>query len=368
MKGIFIMLIILKGVIKLAERRMFSKSVIDSDRFMDMNPAAQVLYFHLSMNADDDGFILKPKAVMRMCGASNENMEELAAEGYIIDFESGVVLIRHWKVNNYIKPDRYKPSVCSEKELVRCDEKSVYQKSDEHTGDNNADPVPEAKTPMDTVEPEWNHSGTGMDTQDRVRVRDRDRVRDRVRDRDSEIDRDRVRNSDSEIYSDIDRVRDSDIHRETERDSTEYMPGFSGKAEPVCREPGHTSSSTDVDTRRAFDYQKLVDSFNGICLSLPKVTKLTRSRKRQIQSALRMLDCDAESFFRRIEASDFLTGRNGGWNGCSFDWILKPQNLVKICEGNYDNKQKTPPPKMEYGAAYDIEEFEMFNAYDDIMD
>ncbi len=86
------------------------------------------------------------------------------------------------------------------------------------------------------------------------------------------------------------------------------------------------------------DEQAVADLFNSVCKSLPKVSKLTNKRRRNIRRANRILDGRFEEFFRRIEASDFLSGRTGNWSGSSFDWILQQDNITKILEGNYDNR------------------------------
>ena len=98
----------------MAERRMFAKTIIDSDAFLDMPMSTQALYFHLSMRADDDGFINNPKRIQRMIGASDDDLKLLIAKSFIITFESGVVVIKHWKIHNYIQSDRYKPTVYAE--------------------------------------------------------------------------------------------------------------------------------------------------------------------------------------------------------------------------------------------------------------
>lgn len=94
----------------MAERRMFAKTIIDSDAFLDMPLSAQALYFHLSMRADDDGFINNPKKLQRLIGCADDDMRLLVAKAFIIPFESGVVVIKHWRINNYIRNDRYKPT------------------------------------------------------------------------------------------------------------------------------------------------------------------------------------------------------------------------------------------------------------------
>lgn len=111
----------------MAERRMFAKTIIDSDLFLDMPMSTQLLYFHLSMRADDDGFINNPKKIQRMVGCSEDDLKMLIMKQFIIPFESGVVVIKHWRIHNYIRNDRYKPSLCPEKDLLILDENMVYQ-------------------------------------------------------------------------------------------------------------------------------------------------------------------------------------------------------------------------------------------------
>ena len=98
----------------MAERRMFAKTIIDSDAFLDMPLSAQALYFHLSMRADDDGFINNPKKIQRMIGCCDDDLKLLIAKNFILPFDSGVVVIKHWKIHNYIRNDRYKETVYQE--------------------------------------------------------------------------------------------------------------------------------------------------------------------------------------------------------------------------------------------------------------
>lgn len=86
---------------------MFSLKVIDTDSFLDMSPTAQLLYFHLSMRADDDGFVSSPKKIMKMANVPDDDMRVLIAKKYIIPFESGICVIKDWKIHNYIQSDRY---------------------------------------------------------------------------------------------------------------------------------------------------------------------------------------------------------------------------------------------------------------------
>lgn len=91
----------------MAERRMLSKKIVESDAFLDMPPSAQALYMHLNMAADDDGIVNAPKRVQRTCGAADDDLKLLQAKGFVIAFESGVIVVKHWRINNYIPKDRY---------------------------------------------------------------------------------------------------------------------------------------------------------------------------------------------------------------------------------------------------------------------
>lgn len=111
----------------MAERRMFAKTIIDSDAFIDMPLSTQALYFHLSMRADDDGFINNPKKIMRMIGASDDDFKVLCLKRFIIPFDSGIVVIKHWKIHNYIQKDRYKATVYSEERaMLELKDNGVY--------------------------------------------------------------------------------------------------------------------------------------------------------------------------------------------------------------------------------------------------
>lgn len=112
----------------MAERRMFAKTIIDSDAFLEMPISSQCLYFHLSMRADDEGFINKPKTIMRMIGAKDDDMNVLITRKFIIPFESGVVVIKHWKIHNYIRGDRLHETKCiEEKSELTLDVNNAYE-------------------------------------------------------------------------------------------------------------------------------------------------------------------------------------------------------------------------------------------------
>lgn len=94
----------------MSERRMFTMKIVDSDAFLDMPMSAQALYFHLSMRADDDGFVNNPKKIQRYIGASEDDLKLLIVKRFILAFETGVIVIKHWRMHNLIRKDRYSPT------------------------------------------------------------------------------------------------------------------------------------------------------------------------------------------------------------------------------------------------------------------
>jgi len=111
----------------MAQRRMFSPQIIDSDAFLDMPVSAQSLYFHLGMRADDDGFVGNPKKIMRMAGGNEDDLKLLIAKRFILIFENGVIVIKHWRINNLIRKDWYKETAyIEEKKRLKIKENGAY--------------------------------------------------------------------------------------------------------------------------------------------------------------------------------------------------------------------------------------------------
>ena len=112
----------------MATRRMFNKQITNSDDFLEMPVSSQCLYFHLSMNADDEGFVNNWKSIMKLSGSKEDDIKVLVAKQYIIPFETGVIVIKHWRLNNYLRSDRFTPTN-HQKELAKLtlDENMVYQ-------------------------------------------------------------------------------------------------------------------------------------------------------------------------------------------------------------------------------------------------
>jgi len=112
---------------------MFSKQIIDSDAFLDMSASAQSLYFHLAMRADDDGFVNNPRKIQRMIGAADDDLKILIEKRFVIIFESGVIVIKHWRMHNYIRADRYKETAyIDEKSQLSIKENGSYTLNGNH--------------------------------------------------------------------------------------------------------------------------------------------------------------------------------------------------------------------------------------------
>ena len=106
---------------------MFAKTIVLSDAFLDMPLSARCLYFTLGMFADDDGFVNSPKGIMRQCGASEDDLKVLISKKFLLVFESGVIVIKHWRINNYLRNDRYQATkYLEERNELSIDEKGAY--------------------------------------------------------------------------------------------------------------------------------------------------------------------------------------------------------------------------------------------------
>ena len=111
----------------MAERRMFAKTIIDSDAFLEMPATSQLLYFHLGLRADDEGFVNKPKSIMRDVGCKDDDMRVLITKNFVIPFESGVVVIKHWRIHNWIRKERIQETkYTDERALLAVKENGAY--------------------------------------------------------------------------------------------------------------------------------------------------------------------------------------------------------------------------------------------------
>lgn len=262
----------------MAERRMFTQKIIDSDAFLDMPLTTQALYFHLNMRADDDGFINNPKKICRMIGASEDDLKLLIAKRFVLAFEKGVIVIKHWRMHNLIRKDRYSPTQY-EDEFMSLDIKdngSYTEKMPQIQG------IEEYGNQMATS---WQPVGNQMATQDRL---GKDRL-----------------GKDSIVKDSI------------------------GEKEEVKEEKNSTTNTC----------KQVAALFNQICVSYPSVQSLSEARKKAIKARFKTYTLeDFEILFEKAEASDFLKGGNGRNWSANFDWLIRDSNMAKVLDGNYDNK------------------------------
>lgn len=235
----------------MAERRMFTKKVTDDDNFMALSSSAQALYLHLSMSADDDGFCNQVSISMFKAHASVQDLQALLEKRYIYQFDNGVIVIKHWRMANALRKDRYTPTAFQE-ELSHLDLK-------------------------DNGSYTWLPSGCQVVAeclpQDRI---GKDRLEE---------------------------------------------------------------DSIDKDSIGNINYQRIVDMYNEICISLPRVKSLSDARKKAIKARMRKYsEADLQQAFINAEESDFLKGSNNRNWTADFDWIMKDTNIAKVLDGNYENR------------------------------
>jgi hypothetical protein len=133
---------------KMAERRMISLEVVDTDAFLDMPQSSQLLYFHLSIRADDDGFVSNPRKIARTLGVGVDDMKVLIGKKFVIAFEDGVCVIKHWRINNFIRKDIYKETkYLNLKQTLFIRPNGAYTLND----DGNAIPIPKGHFQLDSV-------------------------------------------------------------------------------------------------------------------------------------------------------------------------------------------------------------------------
>ena len=134
----------------MAKKRMFNVDIVGSDAFLDLPHTAQALYFQLGMRADDDGFVGNPKTIQRIAGAKASDLELLVKKRFLLQFPSGVVVIKHWKINNDIKKDRYSPTVYTDEfQMLSTKENKAYTERNANVSTLDTEPGQNVST-LDT--------------------------------------------------------------------------------------------------------------------------------------------------------------------------------------------------------------------------
>lgn len=266
----------------MAKKRMFTIDIVDSDAFLEMPPSAQALYFHLNMRADDDGFVGNPKKIMRTVGAAEDDLKLLIAKKFLIIFENGVIVIKHWRMHNTLSAYRYhETNYVSEKDMLRLKRNGAYT------------------------------LGEGEEIDDRNLIETSKR---QTKDK---------QKTDSDIDIDID--LDRDLDRDLEKD----IDSVSDKSDTL---------SVRTDIEQVITIWNELDGLGDI--KAIRGIGDTGDRKRLTIARLKEYGVDGfRNAVERIKVSDFLQGKHNGkpW-AITFDWMIRPNNFPKVLEGNYDNK------------------------------
>lgn len=269
----------------MADKRMFCKAIIDSDAFLDMPATARLLYYDLAMRADDDGFVNSPKKIMRTVGASQDDMSILIVRKFLIPFDNGVVVIKHWRIHNYIRQDRYhETTYTDQKRLLVLDENKAYKLAEQEP--QALEQLPEI-APSTICQPTVNHLSTNG--------------RPAVDPEKSRVEKSRVEKS-SLTFSD----------------------------EKVCR----------GDPRPG-----IIQAWNSLGLS--QITRLVPDTQRSKCLDARIREYGADKVLAAIENvrnSPFLRGKNPRGFVITFDWFVKPNNFCKVLDGNYAEHQTSAVP------------------------
>lgn len=272
-----------KGILELANKRMFTMKIVDSDAFLDMPLSTQCLYFHLNMRADDDGFIGNPKRIMKITGASEDDLRLLIAKRFVLTFEDGVIVIKHWRMHNTLSRDRYvETSYTDEKKMLLLKDNGSYSLA-------GGNPIDDTRL----IE------RSGRQTQQR-------------------------RNKDAtKTLSDIDKGLDIDIELDKEKDNNLIV---------------------SKDTIRQTDVRRVIEEWNklqDVGIAPIRDIKPASKRCQMLKGRIREYGMDdLLNAMDNIRHSDFLRGENkNGWM-ITFDWFVKPNNFLKVLEGNYNGDRK----------------------------
>ena len=275
----------------MAQRRMFSLKVVDTDNFLAMPISARLLYYDLAMRADDDGFVDSPRKILKIIGCAEDDLKILFAKQYLIPFETGVCVIKHWHIHNLIRSDRYA-------ETEYKNEKSQLIEI------NNKYELPTSG--MQNVIPNDNQ----MATQDRI---GKDRL-----------------------------GRSNIVPLDTQNPSKTT-------ANAVVADATADNIVISQPKQQKIPYQEIVDLYHEILVprGLTKIKILTDDRKRKIAARWRSELPNIEKWktlFGLTYESDFLCGETKDRDGRSFyadfDWLICPRNCVKVLERKYDNKRR----------------------------
>nr|WP_296190982.1 hypothetical protein [uncultured Anaerobutyricum sp.] len=299
----------------MANRRMLNKTVVESDPFFEMPADSQALYMHLVLNADDEGFVGNPETIRRMTGFSKDSLRLLIAKGFLISFQSGVVVVTHWEMQNKIQPSRKTKTIFTdEKGLLLVDEQGKYL-----IFNNSSEPCQQDADKM---------------SEECQRVADK--TSEQVSIGKYSIDKDSIDKSSIELG----KYRDS-IEKVEDRESIDNR-GYGGKKERERKEPNETScpqcSSPSYPQSQQLTADDIAGLFNGICTTYPTVNDITQYSTALSNSLMfdRYSKADYSTIFQKAEQSSTLKARiHDEESPVDFGWILEHSKEIK--DGAFDN-------------------------------
>ena len=349
----------------MAERRMFAKTIIDSDAFLDMPTSARLLYYDLSMRADDDGFINSPKKIIRMTGASDDDLKVLIAKKFVIPFENGIVVIKHWKIHNYIAKDRYtETKYKKEKAMLKLDENNAYTLSEGkplNLIEKTKQPLSEARQKRLDVKKESDLPysfeykirnafvgekcpicGCTMNYENNLTKPTIQHNKPISLGGKHEIDNISVicNSCNSSIQN---RVETPPYNTALVKEKWECIGNVSGMStqDRLGKDRlGKVSIDKIRIDKNRIDYNNIVEIYNQNCYNLSKVSKLTDKRKNAIRKFLKEFTTDDFiNICNLANNDDFLTGNNDRNWKADFDFLLKPDKATAILENKYSKKK-----------------------------
>lgn len=279
----------------MAQKRMFDKIITNDDNFLEMPNSTQALYFHLSMNADDDGFVNNWKSIMKITGTKEDDLKILISKSYLIAFDSGILVIKHWRINNYLRGDRYRPTQFQKEfNMLENHENKAYQ-----------------------LKSEWSTIGIPLVNPDKIR-----------------IDKNRIEKNREEENS----IEDTKMSLKTDK-----IDKMSLKTDNLSSNDSLAIASPTPTENKKEVFNNFLNIYNEECTNLPKCLKITKKRKVAINKCLKeKID---EEVFREIcikaNQSNFLIGENDRNWKADFDFVTRSDKAMQILEGKYENRQKS---------------------------
>ncbi len=300
------------------ERRMFSRRIVNSAKFLKMGAGAKLLYFYLCMGADDDG-VAEAYPIRREVGASDDDLENLVGRGFVrvLDHENEIVFVVDWCEHNRIRNDRIVPSIY--RNLIISQVPDYQLPAPRERADR-------AKKMVDMPKDGVTGIGQAMDSIGTAHGHHVDSVGTAV----------------GQNYD----VPGTTMGQQKDGVGTSHGQHWDGLGKDsigkdsiyntYIRPDKEPIKEQDKASERVL-YQQIVDAYNTICVSLPKVQRLSDKRKRTIEARIKAgyTPDDFEKLFEMAEASGFLKGQGDrGWCA-NFDWLIEDKNIVKVLEGHY---------------------------------